>query len=392
MTDSGFKNEETLEEVDDDKLGHALWKLHLDLRNGHTVDATAPLHPIMDRIPLEHHISEEFVTLIAIAFQTRQFDVISAGIMSRFPGICSVEIAECRELPLPYLVRISRFDRVRLRLEFSPALSGYNEVRVQVLFLVWFLPLLERCLSLKTYNVGSVVLNQWDGGVVPGLAYCSNSYNHLLIPDNVFVPSQAYKAYKCALETAKISWNNKCPICFWRGSTTGQRPSPSWESLPRVQLVRHTEQFGSRYNVGLSSVVQIRDSEELEAIKASGLMKEVVDPVAYQHYKYVIDIDGNTNAWAGLFQKLLSGSVVLKIASPKGYRQWYYSRLEPWVNYVPVDCSFGDLDQKVRWLANNDDVAERIALAGRELAWSLSYDSEMDRGARTIDLALRVFS
>ena len=59
-------------------------------------------------------------------------------------------------------------------------------------------------------------------------------------------------------------------------------------------------------------------------------MRDYVPEIAFPAYKFQIDIDGNTNSWPGLFQKLLTGSAILKVASPYGYRQWYYDRLRPW--------------------------------------------------------------
>ena len=43
-----------------------------------------------------------------------------------------------------------------------------------------------------------------------------------------------------------------------------------------------------------------------------------------------------SNSWSGLFTKLLTGSTVLKVESPMGFRQWYYDRLKPFEHYVPV--------------------------------------------------------
>ena len=54
-----------------------------------------------------------------------------------------------------------------------------------------------------------------------------------------------------------------------------------------------------------------------------------MQPEHYMRSRHLIDIDGWANSWSGLFQKLLSGSTVLKVASNKGFRQWYYDRLEP---------------------------------------------------------------
>jgi SAM-dependent methyltransferase len=112
----------------------------------------------------------------------------------------------------------------------------------------------------------------------------------------------------------------------------------------------------------------------------------------FNRFKYQIDIDGNSNSWPGLFQKLLTGSPVLKVTSPYGFRQWYYDRLKPWVNFVPVAADMSDLVEKVKWLKAHDDAARQIGKRGRALAESLDYPGELKRAGRTINAALRYFS
>ena len=98
--------------------------------------------------------------------------------------------------------------------------------------------------------------------------------------------------------------------------------------------------------------------------------------------------DRNSNAWSGLFEKLLSGSVVLKVASPYNFRQWYYDELIPWVNFVPIDSDMSDLVEKIHWLHKNDDEARIIGENGARLANNLSYERELNRAFININEAL----
>ena len=92
-------------------------------------------------------------------------------------------------------------------------------------------------------------------------------------------------------------------------------------------------------------------------------------------FKYHLDIDGNSNAWSGLFSKLLSGGLVFKIDSE--YSQWYYDRLLPWKHYIPISTDFNDLLDKVQWALNHDDMASRIAYAGFEFALNIDFTKEI---------------
>ena len=124
-------------------------------------------------------------------------------------------------------------------------------------------------------------------------------------------------------------------------------------------------------------------------MEAAGLIRGSVPAEDFLKFKYQIDIDGNSNSWPGLYHKLLTGSPVLKVASPNGYRQWYYDRLKPWINYVPVQADMSDLAQKIEWLRTNDDQARAIGEAGLALARSLDYERELTLAHRTIRAAFR---
>ncbi|WP_267895632.1 glycosyl transferase family 90 [Polynucleobacter acidiphobus] len=100
-------------------------------------------------------------------------------------------------------------------------------------------------------------------------------------------------------------------------------------------------------------------------------------------FKYLIDVDGNSNAWSSLFLKLLSGSVVLKVESEDGYKQWYYDRLIPWQHYVPVNKDLSDLQEKLDWLRDNDDRAKKLAKLGKDFAFDISFEKEL---ANSLDL------
>jgi Arabidopsis thaliana protein of unknown function (DUF821). len=81
---------------------------------------------------------------------------------------------------------------------------------------------------------------------------------------------------------------------------------------------------------------------------------------------------------ARLFSKLLSRSVVLKIDSIKGWRQWYYDRLTPWIHYVPIRSDFSDLAPIIRFLRNHPQVAEEIADNAATFVGGFTYEKEID--------------
>ena len=67
----------------------------------------------------------------------------------------------------------------------------------------------------------------------------------------------------------------------------------------------------------ITAVTQVERPEEVTAeLIKEGLWKAHIPVELFGRHKYQIDIDGHTINPAGLFQKLLTGSPVLKVASP----------------------------------------------------------------------------
>ena len=103
--------------------------------------------------------------------------------------------------------------------------------------------------------------------------------------------------------------------------------------------------------------------------------------------RFALDVDGNTNAWANLFQRLLLGCCVIKVASAGGFRQWYYDDLVAWRHYVPVKADMTDLREKIEWCRENLDQCEAIAAEGQKLALAMTFEREVARGVATINAA-----
>lgn len=230
---------------------------------------------------------------------------------------------------------------------------------------------------------GSVAFNLGDLGVWPGLAFCDSREVFTLIPDCTFVSTEGYLEYARHFASRATSWSGRSDTVFWRGSSTGA-PVENIADLPRLKLcmlaVQNPE---SRLDFGLSGIVQM-NSEQAASLNCSGGCKPFEPWQSLDLYKYHVDIDGNTNSWPGLLSKLHSGGLVFKVASPQGYRQWYYHRLRPWVHFVPVKSDLSDLLPLVEYMRANDDFAERIAGQGQKFARSMTLKSELEAASEAV--------
>lgn len=203
-----------------------------------------------------------------------------------------------------------------------------------------------------------------------------------LLPDPGYVQSLAYEHFKTVIDRDWIPWERRAREAVWRGQLNGL-PTSAVDgiiSTPRAFLCAQARRLdhASFVDAKLTEVAPFIDDRygnELHSIRH--LFGEPIPPEQYMRSKYLIDIDGWANAWSGLFRKLLTGSTVIKVASQKGFRQWYYDRLEPWVNYVPVRADLTDLDEAIAFVLENDDRAREIGEAGRRLALSLGLEAEI---------------
>ena len=106
----------------------------------------------------------------------------------------------------------------------------------------------------------------------------------------------------------------------------------------RYQLARLSRRWPDRLDARINRVVQCRDAQAREQgehrLQQEGLLSATVNPWHAALHAWQIDIDGNVNSW-GLLWKLLSGSCILRVESPR--RQWYHQRLQPWVHIIPCE-------------------------------------------------------
>jgi hypothetical protein len=230
---------------------------------------------------------------------------------------------------------------------------------------------------------GSSVINFNDLGVEPGLAFAGNAPEHILLPDFEFFKSRGYLDALSHFARHQTPWGKRSPLVFWRGSSVGQKHHPILE-MPRARLCLLGQTMGAEWgDIGFTSLFHISD-EDAERLRRRQLVKEKVSWKTWDRYRFHIDIDGHASSYSGLFRKLLSGGLVLKVQSPEGSRQWYYDRLISGENFVSIRSDLSDLVETVAYYRAHPRLAESIARRGRGLALSLSYEKEFAFALRAV--------
>lgn len=175
--------------------------------------------------------------------------------------------------------------------------------------------------------------------------FSGNGENCLLMPDPPFVASGGYLGFRDRVDNCFIPFMERRSGLVWRGATSGGPTSPgsapgarpfSW--LQRLDVCHQLITGPNKENcdVGISDSGHVAEAHLLAAIDDAGLRRPRLEKIEFMKFKMALDIDGHSNAWSGLFENFLMGCCVLKVGSPRNYRQWYYPRMTAWEHYVPI--------------------------------------------------------
>jgi hypothetical protein len=293
---------------------------------------------------------------------------------------------------LPHRIAVERSgDRVRVACH-DRVLTNSNEAFHRV----WaILDLVGGTTEFEGETVAADISDGEEGGA--GLiGFCSRDPASILVPDYVFVRTRGYHAQRVLARVSVNDWSARSDTIVWRGTSTGaglvatpelSAADPALIARTRLCLILK-DVPGT--DVKLSAVAQtpdtMRDSARLSEARILG---DYISPIAWYGLKFAIDIDGNGNAFANLFTRLLMGCCVLKVASAAGYRQWYYGELTPWVHYVPVAADLSDLCDIIGWCRAHPDECRGIARQGQALALTRDFATEMAAARANLAQALR---
>jgi hypothetical protein len=169
-------------------------------------------------------------------------------------------------------------------------------------------------------------------------------------------------------------WKSRKNTLFWRGSASG-RDVPSIRTQVVNKLIDNKHADVKYINI---------DGLNPSNIVAQTHIAEYCDFSKFFDYKYLLIVDGNTLAsnhqWT-----FGSGSVPIMITHPDN-NWWFKKFLKPMENYVPVKYDLSDLEEKIQWLVDNDDKAEKIAENALKFS-KLVFSPEFQR--KYIDLKLK---
>jgi len=246
--------------------------------------------------------------------------------------------------------------------------AGNNKILIRrILYLEIFFDNKE--ILEKNKQNFSAELNISDGHIIDidneNLICFSSSYNNYLIPDPTFLSSSGYKNF---LENIKSLERKKIQKIFWRGGLTGTA-SPIIEELKKLPRYKFPKLSIKNDYLDLK-ITTLGNYKHVEGLKSEmekdGIFGEYIDNIENIHYSGLLDIDGNSSSWPGLYTKLLTGNTVVKLREKNPYKQWYYSGLIDHKNIIYIS-DFEDLEEITDFMIKFPKEFKEIGFAGKKL-------------------------
>lgn len=187
-----------------------------------------------------------------------------------------------------------------------------------------------------------------------------------------------------------IPWVEKDNRAIFVGALTGNN---AWEppinmkdeelcmAFPRCKLT-YMYANSSLVDARLSALHNLDKRLETSTINGIELLQPKLTIKEQLRYKVLIMLEGN-DVSSGLKWALLSNSVVM-MQRPQ-FTSWALEELlEPWVHYVPITENLDDVEDKVQWVIDNDEYAQRIAKRGKLWIQDMVYHSDVEREEKHI--------
>ena len=168
----------------------------------------------------------------------------------------------------------------------------------------------------------------------------------------------------------------------------GEPDDLSWLQRLRLCVAAQDPAIRDRCDIGLSEILQTPEAHLRDNIVKAGLMKGYAHRGEFLKHKFVVDIDGNSNSWSGLFLTLYGGvlcvesrvvgrisPVVLRLARSPGSIMF----LIEGISAILPKSRLGP-PQRPR--------GRTIARRGRELAVCITLEDALEVSARNLHVWL----
>ena len=192
-----------------------------------------------------------------------------------------------------------------------------------------------------------------------------------LITQNYFSTNKDECKNDYILDDNIIPWNQRKPIVFWRGMSTGC--GNTIETNPRLKVTKITQDLEDKGITYLDAGIVNFPKRDKKTIysdfveyyknKEGIKLRPFVKKLDQMQYKFILNIEGNSAAYrfGSLFRL---GFCVINVESK--YKLWFEPLLENKVHYIQVKHDLSDLIETIEWCLKHDKECEQIAKNGME--------------------------
>lgn len=198
-----------------------------------------------------------------------------------------------------------------------------------------------------------------------------------LIPDHYLIQKNLDNDLSI-IKKHTLQFHKRSSVCFFRGSPSGT-------------LIKDNEVFTNRR---IKCTVSFRDNPDFDIGLVENCISEKdlyenynlkfvsrVHPKEYCKYKFCLSLDGFVSAWKRPAEIMFAGAVLLMQHS---YEQYFYDKLIDGYNYIRIDDSLSNLEEKLTFLKDNPTTAETIAKNGRLLAEQIFNEDSIKKTFKEI--------
>ncbi len=202
------------------------------------------------------------------------------------------------------------------------------------------------CIAKNKLEPGMIVMPDW---------YALNDH----YPDKASILNGRRRMLK--------NWKGKSRILFFRGSDSGVFNRSDWRNHARPKLVALSLQYPNLIDAKFSYLMAYEvDSSIRDQMKKEGMVARHVPIRHFPQYRYLMDVDGHTANTPRTALLLYSGSVLFKQITNNAL--WFYKKLKPYVNFIPVAEDLSDIFTQIEWAKNHDAECKKIAENAYQLA------------------------
>jgi hypothetical protein len=156
------------------------------------------------------------------------------------------------------------------------------------------------------------------------------------------------------------------PHIVWRGLNRTLLPHVGINVFVGNWSVPHIDFLSRLAGVGISK--QNPKLMNIQFGSNSGKLRyNIITNAEQAKYKYQLDLGGTGGTtWTGTLEKLAMPGMLFHHETPA--HDWYFDRMIPWKQYVPIRTDLSDLKTQFEWAESHPLEAKRIAEQGTEFA------------------------